>query len=190
MMDWTEVFGAATGLLYVILEIRQKRSMWIVGAISALIYMAVFFTSALYAAMGLQVYYLVVSVYGWQKWGIKSPDENSNREVVVGMKYNLLLISSLVSLVCYFGLTWVLENYTGDPNPRLDAFITTISMLATYWVTKKHIEHWFLWIIADALAVFLYIQQGLYATTALYVIYIAAAVAGYLHWRKFPRVLN
>ena len=101
-----------------------------------------------------------------------------------------MLISSLVSFVCYFGLTWLLENFTGDPNPRLGAFITTIRMLATYWVTKKHIEHWFLWIIADTLAVFLYIQQGLYATTALYVIYIAAAIAGYIHWRKFPRVLN
>ena len=189
-MDWIEIFAAATGLLYVVLEIKQKRWMWIIGALSALVYMAVFFSSALYAAMGLQVYYLIVSIYGWRKWGEEGSKENLNREAVVRMKYKFMSISFLVSLVCYFLLIWILENFTADPNPRLDALITIISMLATYWVTRKHIEHWLLWIIADALAVFLYIQQGLYATTALYVIYIVAAVAGYLHWRKFPRVLN
>ncbi len=189
-MDWIEIFGAATGLLYVVLEIKQKRWMWIVGAVSALIYMIVFFSSALYAAMGLQVYYLVVSVYGWKKWGGESSQENSSREAVVRMKYKFMSISFLVSLVCYVILVWILENYTEDPNPQLDALIAIISMLATYWVTRKHIQHWVLWIIADALAVFLYTQQGLYATTVLYVIYIVAAVVGYLHWRKFPRVLN
>lgn len=189
-MDWTEVIAAITGLVYVILEIKQKRSMWVVGAISALFYMAVFFSSSLYAATGLQVYYLAISIYGWYKWGRPDTDAVSGSEVIVAMKPGPAAISILVSFVFYFILKWVLENYTGDPNPELDAVITILSMLATYWVTKKHLENWLLWIIADSLAIYLYVQQGLYATTVLYVIYIGAAVAGYIHWRKFPRVLK
>ncbi|EKD32480.1 MAG: hypothetical protein ACD_77C00086G0002 [uncultured bacterium] len=104
------------------------------------------------------------------------------------MKFIPAIISIAISILSYFIINWILEKYTNDPHSELDAFVTVGSMLATYWVTKKHIEHWILWIIADAVAVYLYVQQGLYATTILYVIYIIAAVAGYIHWRKFPRV--
>lgn len=187
-MDWIEVFAAVTGLLYVVLEIRQKRFMWVLGAISSLFFMAVFFSSALYAAMGLQVYYLFVSIYGWKKWGGNNSDPASASEVVVAMKPFPAFISITISFLSYFIINWILENYTSDPNAELDSVVTVVSMLATYWITKKHIENWILWIFADAVAVYLYVQQGLYATTILYVIYIIAAVAGYIHWRKFPRV--
>lgn len=187
-MDWIEIFAALTGLLYVVLEIRQKRLMWVVGAVSALFFMVVFVSSSLYAAMGLQVYYLFVSIYGWKKWGENSSDPALAKEVVVAMKLIPALISVSISILSYFLINWILEKYTNDPHSELDAFVTVVSMLATYWVTRKHIENWILWIIADAVAVYLYVQQGLYATTILYVIYIIAAVSGYIHWRKFPRV--
>ncbi|HBY02029.1 MAG TPA: nicotinamide riboside transporter PnuC [Rikenellaceae bacterium] len=187
-MNWIEIIAAVTGLLYVVLEIRQKRLMWVVGAVSSLFFMAVFFSSSLYAAMGLQVYYLFISIYGWKKWGGNNSDPALAKEVVVAMKFIPAIISIAISILSYFIINWILEKYTNDPHSELDAFVTVGSMLATYWVTKKHIEHWILWIIADAVAVYLYVQQGLYATTILYVIYIIAAVAGYIHWRKFPRV--
>jgi nicotinamide mononucleotide transporter len=74
--------------------------------------------------------------------------------------------------------------------PVSDASIAAISMLATYWVANRYIYHWLLWIVADIIAVYMYLNQGLYATTVLYIIYTVAAIVGYIHWRKFRRVLN
>lgn len=64
-----EIFGTVTGLLYVWLEIKHRRSMWIVGIVMSVSYIVVFGVEALYASMGLYVYYLGMSLYGWFKWG-------------------------------------------------------------------------------------------------------------------------
>ncbi len=66
-----EIFGTVTGLLYVWLEIKHRRSMWIVGIVMSVCYIVVFGVEALYASMGLYVYYLGMSLYGWFKWGAK-----------------------------------------------------------------------------------------------------------------------
>ena len=63
-----EYFGAFSGLLYLFLEIRQHRAMWIVGILTSLFYIFVFFFSKIYADMGLNVYYVAISIYGFRKW--------------------------------------------------------------------------------------------------------------------------
>jgi len=63
-----ELFGAITGILYVILEIRQVPWLWPVGIVTSAVYIWVFFTGKLYADMSLQVYYVVISVFGWYWW--------------------------------------------------------------------------------------------------------------------------
>lgn len=185
-----EIFGAVTGLLYVYLEIKQRRAMWIVGGISALTYTVVFLNSGLIAAMGLQFYYLGMSIYGWEKWGDKSSVAYDGKLRVSKLSGRILIFSILSSIVGYLSLAFILEKYSQDPMPKIDALIAILSMLATYWVTKKYIENWFLWILANALSVYLYINQELYATIVLYFVFLIAAVIGYLHWRKFSESLN
>lgn len=63
-----EYFGVLSGLLYLFLEIRQHRAMWIVGFLTSLVYVFVFFFSKIYADMGLNIYYVVISVYGFWQW--------------------------------------------------------------------------------------------------------------------------
>ncbi|MFA6334087.1 MAG: nicotinamide riboside transporter PnuC [Bacteroidales bacterium] len=180
-----EVFGAVTGLIYVLLEIRQKRAMWIVGGISALTYILIFLNAGLIAATGLQLYYLAMSIYGWKNWGGSGNDKNDGEPTVSKMAGKIFITSILSSIAGYLLLSLVLDVYGRDPMPEVDSAIAVMSMLATWWVTRKYIENWFLWIIADGLAVYLYVSQELYATAALYFVYIIASVAGYLHWRKF-----
>jgi nicotinamide mononucleotide transporter len=66
--NYIEVFGAVTGILYVILEIRQNIWLWPVGIVTSAVYIWVFFTSRFYADMSLQGYYLVISCLGWYWW--------------------------------------------------------------------------------------------------------------------------
>ncbi|HMT67514.1 MAG TPA: nicotinamide riboside transporter PnuC, partial [Bacteroidales bacterium] len=71
--DWiaeniVEVFGAVTGIAYMILEIRRNIFLWPLGIITSAVYIYVFGREGFYANMGLQVYYLVISIYGWYMW--------------------------------------------------------------------------------------------------------------------------
>jgi len=189
-MDYTEIFGAVTGLLYVILEIKQRKIMWIVGGISALVYSIIFLKSSLYAAMGLQLYFLFASVYGWIAWSRPTETTSNDKPFIAPLSLKRATISVLATLAIFAVIWYVLKNYSNDPMPAIDSIIASLSILATYWVSRKHIQHWLIWIVADILAVYMYSAQGLYATTALYFIYIIAATAGFFHWRKFPVVLN
>jgi len=66
--NYIEIFGAITGIIYVFLEIRQNIWLWPVGIITSAVYIWIFFSGKLYADMGLQGYYLVISVLGWYWW--------------------------------------------------------------------------------------------------------------------------
>lgn len=66
--NFVEIFGAVTGIIYVILEIRQTIWLWPLGIITSGVYVWIFFTNKLYADMGLQAYYVVISVLGWYWW--------------------------------------------------------------------------------------------------------------------------
>ncbi|PKP00304.1 MAG: hypothetical protein CVU13_02010 [Bacteroidetes bacterium HGW-Bacteroidetes-8] len=189
-MDYSEIFGAVTGIIYVILEIKQKKSMWIVGAVSALFYTLIFLNANLFAAMGLQIYFLFASIYGWWMWSRQNSNEEISEPIVLKLSIKRAAISSALALAGFLFLWYILKNYSSDPMPATDALIASLSMLATYWVTNRFIQHWHLWIAADVLAIYMYFSQGLYATTALYLIYIIAAIAGIVHWRKFRQVLN
>ncbi len=68
MEQLMEYFGVATGLLYLGLEIRQHRAMWVVGFLTSLVYVFVFFRAKIYADMGLNCYYVAISVYGFWQW--------------------------------------------------------------------------------------------------------------------------
>jgi len=63
-----EIFGAVTGIVYVILEIRQATWLWPVGLVTSAAYVWIFFSSKLYADMSLQTYYVVISILGWYWW--------------------------------------------------------------------------------------------------------------------------
>lgn len=101
-----EIIGAIAGLLYVYLEIVQKRSMWIVGGISALIYVTVFLDSGLYAASILQVCFLLMSIYGWILWGKSGEESDSEKVKRLGRKKMIfsILASTLLYVIVTFSL--------------------------------------------------------------------------------------
>ncbi|MGM0665703.1 MAG: nicotinamide riboside transporter PnuC [Bacteroidota bacterium] len=189
-MDWLsnhyiEVFGALTGILYVILEIRQNIWLWPLGLITSSVYIWVFFTSKFYADMGLQTYYVLISIYGWY-WWLKGGEKKYDREAlpVTGISMKLLTILAAVFIILFALIYFILVSYTDSPLPLGDAFTTALSIVATWMLARKIIEHWILWVVADLVSMALYIYKGLYPTVVLFAVYTVMAVIGYNEWRK------
>lgn len=190
-MDWLEYFGVITGLLYLFLEIKQHKAMWVVGFLTSLVYVFVFFFSKIYADMGLQAYYTVISVYGFYQWARKtkntSLEENGNLpEQILYRHLNLRLAIGLgASITGLFGLLWYfLSHFTDSPIPVGDAFTTAVGVVATWMLAKRIIEHWILWVVVNFVCVYLYYLRDLYPTMFLYLCYAVLAIVGYYTWRK------
>lgn len=182
-----EIFGVITSLLYLWLEIKQKKYMWIVGAVSALVYSVVFGSKLLFASMGIQLFYVFISIYGWIKW---SGEGNSENEIFRKINWKLFLKSLFMTILIFLLLAFILKSYSSDPYPVFDALLASLGVTASIWLSKKYIEQWYLWMLVNLLSAILYRYMNLNPTSLLYVVYFSASVIGYLKWRKFRQVLN
>jgi nicotinamide mononucleotide transporter len=163
--------------------------MWVVGIISSLVYVYVFFVSKVYASMGLNIYNVLISVYGFRQWSLqrRRPDGGvvSGGTVLyrrIGLKTAAFVFPALAAI--YALIYYVLNGYTDSPVAEADALVTSIGIVATWMLARRIIEHWIFWIVADALSVYMYYTLELYPTMLLYFCYTALAFAGYYMWKK------
>lgn len=193
-----EYFGVSTGILYLLLEIRQHRAMWIVGFLTSLVYVFVFFYAKIYADMGLNLYYVGISVYGFAQWSLhrnravdspvdNSVDNNVDKPVNILYKhitFKLFTRLSTIGILLYGFIYYLLTHYTDSPIPAGDSFTTVIGIIATWMLARRIIEHWIFWVIVNLVSIYLYYLRGLYPTMLLYFCYASLAVVGYMTWKK------
>ena len=190
-MNLMEIFTLVTGVIYIILEIRQKNFMWVVGVFTSLAAMWVFFRQGLYASFGLNTYYLITAFIGLWQWGrdkkklmSSSTDEPSHDVIHLNrLSLKTVVVSSVVAVVGTFALAWLMQMLE-NPMSYLDAAVAVLSAVATWWLVRSYIAQWWLWILADTMSTILCATQGMWWMTALYAAYTLSAVYGYIHWKK------
>ena len=194
-----EMITLVTGVIYIILEIRQKNAMWLVGIATSLAAMWVFFSQGLYASFGLNTYYLITAIIGLWQWRRDSlrltacgdaemQDASGDVIHLNRLTFRVAVVSLVVALAGIWGLSYLM-TLLENPMSLLDASVAVISAVATWWLVRSYLEQWFLWIAANALTVVLCVSQGMWWMTLLYVAYVVSAVIGYLYWKKKGRYL-
>ncbi len=182
--NYIEVLGAVAGLIYLYLEIKQNIWLWPLGIITSAFYIYVFFASKFYADMGLQVYYLVISFYGWWHWLYGSKDIQMEELPITRTSAKQWIYISLITIVLFGVMVFILKKYTDSPVPIGDAFVTAWSITGTWMLAQKLIEHWWVWVVVNLISLGLFIWKDLYPTSILFFFYFTLAVYGYYQWKK------
>ena len=182
--NYIELLGAILGIAYIFFSIRQSILTWPVGLLTSILYVWVFFVSKLYADMGLQVYYVVISIYGWYEWLRGNQSNHAEPIQVSRLSMKLGFILSIVSLFLFILIWFILKNYTDSPVPMADAFATALSIVATWMLARKILEHWLVWIFVDAFSIGLFWYKDLLPTVILFVVYTVMAYVGYREWKR------
>jgi len=178
-----ELFGVVFALLYLWLELKQNPLMWVVGFISSLVYVAIFFQHKFYADMGMNVYYVLMSVYGFYAWKFGGKTESKELPISRASRGQWLLLTPIAA-VLFFAIFYVLTSYTDSPIPLGDSLTTALSVVATWLLARKILEHWLLWIFINFASAGLYFYKDMYPTAALFAVYGALSVYGYFRWKK------
>jgi len=181
---WWEVPAVITALLYILLAARRNRWCFLYGFISSLIYVYLTLRLKLYFDSFINIYYLGMSVYGWIDWSKSDPSKELQVKRLGWKKFSLYAIA--IGFISLFVGYWA-AHYTDNSLPYWDAFTTVASLLATYWVVKRYIENWLIWIVVDLLSTFIYFFKGLPLTSALFLLYTFMAVFGYYKWMGWAR---
>jgi len=185
-----EILGTVSSLIYLFYSIREKVWCWPWGIAASIVSIYVFFNAGLYADMGLQFYYLFISIYGWYFWLHGTKAGNDKGAVISRTSVKQWVILALSGIVIYFvllaGLLFLPAylQINSSSMPFLDAFTTAASIIATWMLARKLIEHWMIWIIVDTVSAGMYIYKGIYFYSFLFVVYTVGAVMGYISWSK------
>jgi nicotinamide mononucleotide transporter len=177
-----EQSAAVAGIVGVALGIWQSVWTWPVGIVNVALTFVVFRRSGLYSDMGLQVVYLLLSVYGWYQW-LRGGEGHTELKVSRTPRAVWGMLTA-AGIVMWLALGTITKQFPGAAIPYIDAATTSTSLVAQYMTTRKLIENWIVWIVVDVVYVALFIWRGLYALAVLYAVYLVLAVVGYRAWKK------
>ncbi len=181
-----EILSFVLSVLTVLLNIRQIHWAWLFSILSSALYGIVFFSSRLYGDSGLQMVFVVVSVYGWYCW--LQGGKQSQEMPVTSLNLMQRFAAILAWLSVFVILSLFLKSFTDTDVPYMDGFLTAGSLVGQLLLSRKKIENWLIWIAVDILYVGLYLSKGLMLTAILYGIFVVLAAIGLKQWSAACRV--
>jgi nicotinamide mononucleotide transporter len=178
----TEWIAAILSAVSVYLSARENIWSWPTAIVSVAMYAFVFVKAGLYSDAGLQLFFLLISIYGWYQW--LHGGQNRTRLRVSRATPKAWLVSITFGVACWLALGFLTSQLRGVSLPFLDSALATVSVIAQVMMTRKILENWVLWILADIVYVPMYIYKGLYPTAGLYAVFLMLAIMGFVQWRR------
>lgn len=188
-MSYWEVTAVILGIAYLVLAMRENSLCWYAAFGSTAIFTWLFFDVSLLMESALNIYYLIMAVYGWYVWN-KQPQKSAMQNEIQtklpistwSTSQHALAIGSIIIMSLVSG--YLLSENTSAVMPYLDSFTTWGAVLTTYMVAKKVLENWIYWFVIDGVAIYLYLDRELYLTALLMLIYVVLVIFGFTSWLK------
>lgn len=176
-----ELVSVISLTLYVFLAMYEKIWAWPASIVGVVIYIVLMARGALWGEVGLNVYYLAIAIYAWIHW---QHGGQGHTELRVGriplFEAGLCVLFTVLAIPT---LAWVLGMLRGSV-PWLDATTNVMSIVATWMVARKYLEAWALWVVTDAVYIYLMHVREYHFYTLLYIIYTVVALAAFVRWLR------
>lgn len=177
-----ETLAVVLAIAYLVLAARENIICWYCAFISSTIYVVLFWNVSLLMESMLNIYYMVMAIYGWQQWRFGGKAHDGIPITTLSIRSHTLILSVILFMTAISG--YFLSQHTSAAWPYIDSFTTWSSIVTTIMVAKKILENWLYWIIIDSISIFLYIDRELYLTAVLFAVYLVIVVYGYFSWRE------
>lgn len=193
-----ELIAVVCGLISVLLVKRGKIIAYPIGLISTGIYVYLLWQWQLFGDMLINAYYTAMSIYGWINWSKNQYDDVAYIETTEQQEWffsGIIIMLTFVFVgVVYYFKPFINNNFSFD-NITLgfshfslmdytDMLTTGLFLVAMWLMAKRKIEHWLVWIVADAISVPLYFYKGMVFTSVQYLLFTFIAISAYIYWKK------
>ena len=197
-----EILGFTVGLLYLWWEYHADRKLWYASMVMPAISMWIYFSKGIYADFAINIYYLVIAVYGYIVWtrghrkaakqtpAQNDDDSDKSKLPITNIPPRMLWGSIAVFLLLWGGLYLILNYLTDSTVPIPDAFTTALSIVGMWMLARKYLQQWLAWILVDAVCACLYWYKGIPLYGVLYALYTVIAFFGYRKWRRLMHEEN
>jgi nicotinamide mononucleotide transporter len=185
--SWIEFIAVISGIASV--WFSKLENIWVYpsGLINTIIYIFLSMKSHLFGEASVNLYYTIMSIYGWMLWLKK----NEKQEYVLSITFasskewmQHLLFFSAFYVIIFFSLSYLKENFSAGTIPWADAFASATAYTGMWLMAKKKVESWYWWIGTNIASIPLYFVKHYVFTSIYYVILLALAFFGLISWMK------
>lgn len=177
-----EGLAVSTGLASVWFSVKERIWVYPIGLISVSIYVYLSFIYGIYADMAINIYYVLMSIYGWYRW--LQPLESGEAKEITRNSGKEWLLSIVLFLLSWVILFVILQRFTDSEIPLWDSLTTSLAIVGMWLMAEKKVEHWLFWIATDLLSIPLYYYKDLLLTSGQFFVFTILAVIGWLQWNK------
>jgi nicotinamide mononucleotide transporter len=182
-MSIAEVIAVILGVVYLVLAVKRNRWCWVAGGISSAIVIWLSAQKQLPMQAALNVYYVIVSVYGYWHW----TDKDIPRPAVSLLPLRWHVLGTLGVIAISMVTAQYLERETQAAWPYLDSLTTWGSLFTTWLVARVKLENWAYWFVIDAVEAFLFYEQKLYLVGLMTTATLVVIIVGHRSWWRIWR---
>lgn len=167
----------------------RKENIWVypTGLINTIFYVYLSFKGHLLGEAAVNLYYTIMSIYGWYLWARK----NKNNEHVVQITFSSkkewfteLAFFAAFYVVIYWGLVYLKREFAPEAIPFWDALASAAAFTGMWLMARKKVNSWWWWIVTNAISIPLFFVKFYVFTSVYYVVLLILAVLGLVEWRK------
>ena len=182
-----EYMAVFAGIISVWFSKKENVLVYPIGMINTLFYVYLSFKGSLLGEAAVNLYYTVMSIYGWLLWTKKGAEHHVELKITRSSKKEWmqeLTFFTIVYVACYFALTYLKTNFAPGAIPWADALASASAFTGMWLMTKKKMESWIWWIITNIASIPLYFVKQYVFTSVYYAILLVMAFAGYWEWKR------
>ncbi len=206
-----EIVAAGLGIASVLYAKKENVLVFPTGIISTTIYIYLLSQWNLYGDLIINIYYTIMSIYGWYLWSKVIDSEKKKHIPISRTTFKEKIIALVIFIAASFFVIFIYRHYNVMPNdlnftesirfayanltsgnlerfraavPFLDTFTTAAAFVAMWLMALKKIENWNFWILTNIVSIPLYFVKGYGFTGIQYTIFLILAIQGYRLWKK------
>jgi nicotinamide mononucleotide transporter len=204
-----EFIAAVFGVISVFYAKKENILVYPTGIISTALYVYLLSQWVLYGDLIINIYYTIMSLYGWYMWTHIS-DKTHQALVITRTNFNDkikvfgIFIFTAIFVILVYRYYEVMPNLSFSESvdyayqhltsgsliefrkatPYLDTFTTAAAFVAMWLMANKKIENWIFWILTNIVSIPLYFVKGYGFTGIQYAIFLILAFLGYKAWKS------
>jgi len=186
-----EYIAVVAGIVGVWVGRKENILVYPIGLINTVFYIYISIKGHLLGEASVNLYYTIMSIYGWILWSKK---DKQKQEALLHVTYSnrsewkqQILFFVLFYIAIFAALTWAKNAFAPEAIPWADALASATAYTAMWLMTKKKVESWIWWFATNIASIPLYFIKGYVFTSVQYVILLVISIVGYIEWQKRAR---
>jgi nicotinamide mononucleotide transporter len=183
-LEWIAILSGIVSVWF-----SKKALIWVypTGLVGTILYVYLSFKGDLYGEAAVNLYYTIMSFYGWWNWLRRDQEKKKIVQIKFSTKkewVEQILFFFLLFAIIYFCLVYIKNAFAPDAIPWADAFASASALTGMWLMTRKKVESWIWWIITNIASMPLYYVKGFAPTSLYYFILLVLAIFGLKEWKN------